>query len=411
MNQHPAAPLAQVVLVVGAATAAQTIVAMGTSTLPVIAPELADSLGIDPAWIGMQVSIVYAAGATAALIAVGMVKRLGACRAMQCALLCTACGAGLAAFANIVAIVGASVLVGAAIGMGNPPAAHLMLRFSPPSQLNLIFSIKQTGVPLGFTLSALVAPGVALAYGWQWSLAVVGATALTIMLLLQFKRAAWDADRSSSAALFESPFAGLVAIWCVPHLRYLVLTGSAFSAIQVCAGTFAVTMLVGEIGYGLVQAGLLTSLMTLSGVGARLICGWTADRAQAGRALLVAMGIGMIACCLLLGLLHPQWPPALVMLLFIALGISVIGWNGILHAEVARLSPPGTVSLTASGVSFFIFAAVAVTPTLATAIYQSLGKYSLMFAALSVFAILGLLTLSASGRAASSSQVGARNAG
>ena len=402
MSQQPAAPLAQVVLVVGAATLAQTIIAMGTSTLPVIAPELADSLSIDPAWIGMQVSIVYAAGATAALIAVGLVKRLGACRALQCALLCTVLGAGLAAVADIVAIACASVLFGAAIGMGNPPAAHLMLRFSPPSQLNLIFSIKQTGVPLGFTLSALIAPGVALAYGWQWSLAVVGTSALAIMLLLQFKRAAWDADRSMSAALFESPFAGLLAIWDVPHLRYLVLTGSAFSAIQVCAGTFAVTMLVGEIGYGLVQAGLLASLMTLSGVSARLLCGWTADRARASRPMLLAMGVGMVACCLLLGLLDRQWPPALVTLLFVGLGISVIGWNGILHAEVARLSPPGTVSLTASGVSFFIFAAVAVTPTLAAAIYQALGQYSLMFAALSVFAILGLWTLKASGRAASS---------
>jgi MFS family permease len=389
---------AQVVLVVAAATAAQTITAMGTSTLPVVAPKLAESLGIDPAWIGMQVSIAYAAAASAALIAGGMVRRIGACRAMQIALLCTAFGTALAANSSVAAIGCGSLLIGAAMGLGNPPAAQLMLRFAPPSKLNLIFSIKQTGVPLGFTLSALIAPSIALAFGWQWSLVLVTLAALGIASALQVKRSAWDGDRSTDAPLLESPFAGLHAVWRIAQLRYLVLTGSAFSAIQVCTGTFAVTMLVSEIGYGLVYAGVLTSLMTLCGVSARLVGGWFADRFAHARMLLAGMGCGMIVCCLSLVALDALWPPAAVVLLFIALGVSVVGWNGILHAEVARLSPPGTVSLTASGLSFFIFAAVAITPALAAVIYQALGRYSFMFGVLSLFALLGLLSLAACAR-------------
>jgi MFS family permease len=396
MIERPAAPLAQVILVVAAATAAQTVVAMGSSTLPVIAPKLAATLSLDAAWIGAQVSIVYAAGALAALVAGGMVKRIGACRATQIAMLASACGAGLAALPHVTAIACASLLLGAALGLVTPPAAQLMLRFSPPSQLNLIFSIKQTGVPLGFTLSALIAPSVALTFGWQWSLAPVAVTALAIACILQCKRAEWDGDRMTSAALFESPFAGLLSIWQAPHLRWLVLTGSAYSAIQVCVGTFTVTMLVGEIGYGLVFAGVLTSLITLCGISARLLGGWIADRRQAAHALLALMGVGMGACCLALGLLTSEWALSMVALLFIVLGISVVGWNGILHAEVARSSPPERVSLTSSGVSFFIYVAVAVTPSVAAVIYGALGRYSLMFAVLSVFAILGLLSLRAS---------------
>jgi MFS family permease len=404
MNQPAASgaspSLADVVWVVAAATLAQTVVSMGTSMLPVIAPKLAQSLAIDPAWIGMQVSIVYACGALCGLVAGGMVKRLGACRAMQLALIASACGAAVASAASVAAVALASTLLGAAIGLVHPPAAQLMLRFSPPSQLNLIFSIKQTGVPLGITLSALIGPPVAISLGWQWSLALIGTLAVALGIALQMKRSTWDADRASEVPMFETPFAGLGIIWCTRQLRYLVLTGAAYSALQVSVSTFAVTMLVGEIGYGLIYAGLLTSLITFSGMSARLVFGWAADRLSRARAILAVMGVGMLVCCLLLGALDAGWPSFAVMLLFVGLGITLIGWNGILHAEVARLSPQGTVSVVASGVSFFIYAAIAVTPTFAALLYKAFGKYALMFAALSTLAVAGLILLRTSARAA-----------
>lgn len=392
-------PLVEVVLVVIAVTAAQTVAAMGTSMLPVIAPKLAESLRIDPAWIGMQVSLVYGAGAFSALYAGGIVTRLGACRTMQTALLATACGAAIATLPALPAIAVASLLIGTAIGLINSPAAQLLLRFSPPGQLNLIFSIKQTGVPLGFTLAALIGPVVTLTFGWQWSLVLLGVLAMTIGAALQRGRTAWDGDRIAQAPLLQSPLAGLRAVWSLPELRYLVLTGAAFSAIQVSISAFAVTMLVGEVGHGLIFAGLMMSLLTFSGVSARLVFGWIADRVHAGLVLLAVMGVGMIASCAMLGRLDATWSLGATTVLFIVLGMAVIGWNGIVHAEVARRSPAGTVSLTASGVTTLMYAANAVMPTLAALLYRALGKYSLMFAALSVCACAGLWFLAACARA------------
>jgi MFS family permease len=391
-------PLARVVWVVTAATTAQTIASMGSSMLPVIAPKLAEGLRIDPAWIGMQVSIVYACGAFAALFAGGLVKRLGACRTLQLALTTTACGAAVAMIPAIPAIALGSTLLGASIGIINSPAAQLLARFSPPSQLNLIFSIKQTGVPLGFTLTALIAPVVAISWGWQWSLAVLLATATLLVLALQRARADWDDDRVPDAPLMQSPFLGLAAIWGVSRLRYLVLSGCAFSAIQISVASFSIIMLVGEVGHGLIFAGFLMSLVTLSGVATRLVFGWIADRTHAGILLLAVMAAGMIVGCLLLGLLDDRWSLTATTLLFLLLGMSVIGWNGILHAEVARNSPAGTVSLTASGISTLMYGANAIVPTAAALLYQVLGKYTSMFAALSVCAIAGLWLLRAATR-------------
>jgi len=383
----------QVVLVVAAATAAQTIISMGTSLLPVIAPKLAAVLAIDAAWIGMQVSIVYACGATSSLLAGGIVKRLGACRATQVALAFTVAGCAFVAVPHLAAIALGSIFLGIANGLAHPPSVQLMLRFSLPSQLNLVFSIKQTGVPIGTTLSALTAPVIALTLGWQWALVPVVVCAGLLVFGMQTKRATWDGDRDRDAPLFESPLAALHAVWRAPHVRFLVLMGSAYAAIQVSVLTFAVTMLVGEVGFGLVQAGVLMSLITIAGVSARLGFGWIADRLHAGRLLLALIGVCMLVCCLLLGALNAAWPYAAVVALFISLGMCVIGWNGLLHAEVARLTPPAEASRVASGVTFFIFGAVAITPSFAVLIYRALGSYSAMYAVLTGFAILGLALL------------------
>lgn len=392
------APLARIIRVVLAVTAAQTLASMGTSLLPVIAPKLAEGLRIDPAWIGMQVSIVYGCGAFSALFAGGLVKRLGACRTIQFALCTTACGTAMAMIPSIPAIASGSILLGAAIGIINAPAAQLLARFSPPSQLNLIFSIKQTGVPLGFTLSALVAPVIAITWGWQWSLAVLLIAATLLLLALQPARVNWDDDRSPNAPLMQSPFLGLKALWSIPRLRYLVLASCAFSAIQISVASFSVIMLVGEIGHGLIFAGFLMSLVTISGVSTRLVFGWVADRTQAGMLLLGLLGAGMIIGCLLIGLLDSSWTVLPTTLLYLLLGVAIIGWNGILHAEVARNSEAGTVGLTASGISTLMFSANAIVPSLAALLYQFLGKYTLMFASLSACAIIGLGLLRAAVR-------------
>lgn len=74
--------------------------------------------------------------------------------------------------------------------------------------------------------------------------------------------------------------------------------------------------------------------------------------AVAGLALLaIICAIMIVASAALLGL-DASWPKPAVYCLFFALGASGVGWNGIVHAECARLSPSRTISLTAGATSF-----------------------------------------------------------
>jgi hypothetical protein len=48
-------------------------------------------------------------------------------------------------------------------------AAQVIVRFTPLRHRNLIFSVKQSGVPLGGVAVGLTAPLIAVSLGWQWS--------------------------------------------------------------------------------------------------------------------------------------------------------------------------------------------------------------------------------------------------
>jgi len=151
-------------VVIAATLVAQTIVSMASLTLPVLAPELAVVLGVDASTIGYQVSIVYAGAMASAALGGRIVARLGACRTTQMALALVGMAMLLAMVPHVFALVVASLLLGFGYGPSSPAGAHLLMRYTLATSRNVIFSLKQTGVPLGGVAAALIAPGVAHAF-------------------------------------------------------------------------------------------------------------------------------------------------------------------------------------------------------------------------------------------------------
>jgi sugar phosphate permease len=156
-----------------------------------------------------------------------------------------------------------------------------------------------------------------------------------------------------------------------------------------------VVYLVAEGGYGLVEAGVMLSVAQIGGSVSRIPWGWLADRIRSGLAVLTVICAIMIASSAALVLLDPGWPRPLVMALFFLLGASCVAWNGIVHAECARLSPPGMISLVAGGTSFFVFGGVMLGPTVFALAYGLIGSYGATFTLMVAQGIvaLGLLGL------------------
>ena len=123
-------------------------------------------LGVSPALIGYQVATVFCGTMLSALLGGGLVRRLGAARTLQLALWMVAAGSGISAFATLPALAFGALVMGLGYGVVNPAASHLLARASSARNMNLIFSIKQGGVPIGGTLAGLLVPIVTLAWGW-----------------------------------------------------------------------------------------------------------------------------------------------------------------------------------------------------------------------------------------------------
>ena len=65
---------------------------------------------------------------------------------------------------------GSALALGLGYGLLTPSASHLLARFAPAERRNLIFSLKQTGVPFGGIGAALITPAIAVTFGWRWAL-------------------------------------------------------------------------------------------------------------------------------------------------------------------------------------------------------------------------------------------------
>lgn len=390
-------------MVIGATLVAQTIVSMASLALPVLAPALAEVLEVDASTIGYQVSIVYAGAMASAAVGGGVVARLGACRATQAALALVGAAMLLAMVPHLAALVVASVMLGFGYGTSNPAGAHLLTRFTPASSRNLIFSLKQTGVPLGGMAAALVAPPVAYAFGWRAALAVVLACAIAMLMLLQTVRAGWDDDRLPSgraddrreaARAGPGVLSGIALVWKRRDLRYLSLMALCFAGVQLCLMTFAVTFLVKEAHHTLVEAGVLLSVVQFAGAAGRIGWGWIADRLRASRTTLLVLGVLMLLATIATTQIDESWSAFATAVVFVSMGATAIGWNGVFLAEVARLAPAGEASTATGGALFFTFGGVLIGPSLFAGIYSRLQSYAATFAVAAALAVIGIAFLS-----------------
>lgn len=389
-------------------TAAQMVVAMSNIVLSTIAPKVAESLGVNPVLVGYHVGLTFGAAALASVYGGIVVLRWGAARTTQASMVSTVIGVGLLSLPHVGFIALGSLFVGTGMGFASPAASFLLANHTSPERRNLLFSIKQTGVPVGGVIVALTAPLLAVTFGWRWSLAMIAAAAVATLLVTERARAGWDGGQIRAGGVPSAPFGGIPLVWRVSALRWIALAAVLFSCVQRVLLSFTVVYLVAERGYDLVDAGILLSVVQVGGATSRIPWGLLADRLRSGLAVLTLICVVMTVCSLGLILLDANWPKPLVYLLFFLLGASCVGWNGIVHAECVRLSPTGKVSLAAGGMSFFVFGGVMLGPPVYTVTHGIVGSYSGTFWLMVIagVAALGLLLLAHRPRSEPADQVG-----
>ncbi|RZS78157.1 MFS transporter [Pigmentiphaga kullae] len=354
MKPDPRQPSTAWVLAV--TLAIQSLASAATIAPAVVAPVATRELGLPSSAIGFYMALVYLGAMFTSVIGGTLVTRLGAVRCSQAALLLCGLGMGLLCSGGpALAAVGALV-IGAGYGPITPSSSYLLMRSTPAHRMSLVFSIKQTGVPLGGVLAALASPQIEHVLGWRWALGVCAVACLLCMLVAQSVRRSLDVPGEPAAPWRWQDLARPVGlVWRTPALRLMAVCSLLFSFIQLAITAYLVTYLNLSLGWTLIAAGVILSLSQVAGVAGRILWGIVADRWAPPRKVLGGLALTMAASCVATAFLQPATPWILVAAVAAVFGASAIGWNGVFLAEVARRAPAGQAGAATGGTLLFTY--------------------------------------------------------
>ena len=381
------APLSAMMLV-------QTMTAMAVVTVPVLAPEIAASLDIDTAAVGLYQSTAFVGAAFLTLLSGSLVLRHGGVRVNQASVVISAAGVGLAVAGSVPVVALGAVLAGMGYGLATPGASHVLARVTPPDRRGLVFSVKQSAVPLGGLVAGVLFPPVAEHFGWVWAIVLACAMVASAAIVIQPLRARLDDDRNPGHCVrIDAPGQSVRLVVATPRLRPIALVAFSYGAMQLSLFAFLVTYLVQRAGLDLVTAGLLFAVMQGAGFVARIGWGWVSDRRISARPLLALLGVGTIASTVAAMGFSDAWPLAGLAAVSAALGLTAVGWNGVYLAEVSRAVPMDKVGLATGGVLMFTFVGVVLGPSTFGAIVAMTGSYTAAFIAMDVLVLATVVVL------------------
>jgi len=367
---------------------------MALLTLPVMAPIAAKDLAVSPAMVGVYVAITYAGAMFSSLTSGTSVTRFGPVRVSQVGLILCASGLCLCAVPWLPATGLGAFLIGLGYGPITPSSSQILARTTPPHQMSLVFSIKQTGVPAGSMLAGAIVPSLMLGIGWQLSLMSVALVCLISALLSQPLRDQMDDQRQPGLQLKLSTLLTPIRM-VLSHRPLATMAGCSlmFCMVQMSLTTYLVTYLHDDLTYGLVAAGLLLSITQAGGIVGRIVWGYLADQFFSSQKMLAGLATSMALCAAATPLLLPILPVYGVWTLLLLFGASAIGWNGVYLAEVARQAPEGKASVATGGTLTFTFLGVVIGPPLFGALSTLFGTYDAGFWALAAISSLCSLVL------------------
>ena len=387
------------IVALGVILVLQTVSAALGRLVPVAAPAFTVEFGWEQSWVGYLTAASVFGSLIVLTAGIGVMHRLGGVRTLQLTLLIGAASLLLYLVPSIGLALVASACVGLGAGAANPAGSQVLIRFIPKAHRNLVFSIKQAGVPLGGILGGLLIPPLIESMGWRYAAVIVAVASIAVVLLTWPFRARIDPspDERVQHRLVRFQLADFLipmrALSRGDRLWRASCVGGLLGIAQASWVTFIVTYMVVALGHSLSTAGLVFAVMQTSSMFGRVILGWIADRVASGPTTLMIAAVGSAISTMLLGFSTAAWPLWAFLVLAAAAGVLVAGWNGVQIAEVARRSPPELIGETAAGSVILIFLANMLTPVAFAAFVAVTNRYDLAFLACGAISLACVLLL------------------
>ncbi|MBT6095740.1 MAG: MFS transporter [Rhodospirillaceae bacterium] len=371
----------------------QTLTYMTALVVPVAAPELAKVVGVPVAMAGLHMGLLYMFSSMSMLMVGGFIRKLGAVRMSQIALTSMGVGLALGLTGEVWGLALGAAIIGIFGSSSTPASSDILARFAPPKHAALIFSFKQTAVPMGGILAGILVPFLLINFGWQGIFYGTSAMCFTLAIVLQLFRRMFDQNRNPDHRISaRQAITTLRGVLIPPKFRHLVYATFTYCGLQGIFAAFFVSYLVGELGFDLVEAGAIFALSQAASVVARIIWGWIVDRVGSARPVLAFLGVTMAVFAVGCALMLPGWGELMITLVAMGYSATAISWHGVVLAEVANLSTSDMVATNTGGVLAFAVGGQFAYPALMGVLLTAGGTFGMGFAASAFPAlVVGLL--------------------
>ena len=357
-------------------------------TPPILAPDAQQDIGVSAAAVGLVTALIYLASVPSALISGLLVSRIGAIRVSQLCVLFASTGIILISTGDPLIIVIGALVVGIGYGAVTPSSSTVLADQAPKNVRSLIFSIKQSGVPIGGAIAGTLVPFLMYRFGWREAAIITGLIGFFVIVLAQLIQKKIDRPtfRSPELAQSLSLIKPIKFVFADRKLRELAVSSFAFSGMQMSLGSYLVVMLTEQAQLTVAVAGYALSVAMIAGVIGRLFWGGLADYGISPRRVLGFLGFLMGLSASAICFVNSEFSITLVYVLAFFFGASAVGWNGVYIAEVARIAPTGQTGMATGGSLAMTYSGVVLLPTSFWLIYLITNSYIWGFLA------LGLLT-------------------
>jgi len=317
-----------------------TILALGTGAqtaysavflgIPVLAPALQKEYDLDLTHVGLAIAAANA-GSVFTLLAWGLLAdRVGERVVLSVGL--TGCGAGLlvAAFAPSFGVLVIALTLGGASGASvNAASGRAVMSWFGREERGFALGIRQTALPIGGLLAAVLLPPIAAAGGLRAGLVALAAGCLVAAV-------------AGITGLREAPHeeGELTEIGHPvrdPRMWQLSVGSGLILAAQVSILSFLILFLHGERGLSTAAAAGVFAVIQALGAGARIVTGRWSDRLSARIAPLRRLALGL-AVTLAAAAALLSAPLQVLIPVFVIAGALSLSWNGLSFTAAAELA-------------------------------------------------------------------------
>lgn len=378
----------------GAAVIAQSAVSITDQGVPTLTAFVKNDLGLTAAVAGLLVAAFPAGKALGSYASGAAVDRIGerfvlAAGAAICGVIVML--ASPAPFLGLLVLLIAAGIFGSS---ATPAGGKLVLVNFSDARRGLAMGIRQTGIPIGGLLAALLLPWLAGGWGWHVGILVAGALSLAgAALAVAMAGVESPAQRRRTAgARRQHPPAGRLR-----HDRDLLLL-IAWACLMV-GGQYVVIAFLpvymhAQQGISRPVAALVfVAIAQIAAIIGRIAWGVMSDRLFRGRRrplLFVISAVG-VACFALLGALPGDAPLVLFGVCAFLAGLSVIGWQGIFITAISEIAGPLRAGAATGFGLTFVSIAITAAPPLYGLIADLAGGFRLMWLAIGAVVLLSFV--------------------